>query len=74
MTWSINFRATRLSSLMREWIIFQRIALLGMLPLENESKERGRREDVDRGRVCWESVLVVMAQSILWYSLGYGAV
>ena len=40
---------------------------------------------VDRGRGCWESGLVVMAQCMLWYSLdcgqsrlryslGYGAV
>ena len=58
--------------MMREWISFQRLALLSVLPLQNESKERGRRGDVDRGRGCWESGLVVIAQSMLWYSLGCG--
>ena len=56
-------RATRLSSLMRELITLQRLALMSIPPLENDLKERGR---------IGESGLEVIAQSRLWCSLGCG--
>ena len=72
MAWSLNLRATRLSSLMRDWITFQRLALLSMLPLENDLKER-RRIGVGYWGVWVRSysTVYVMVQSRLWCSIGF---